>query len=573
MTVSRQHFPFRKTFNCLRVPAACAFAALLTACTPSYGETQLVSPDEWDILITNARIVDGTGSPWYRGSVGVDEGKIVWIGTSDKAPAEALERVDANDYVLSPGFVDMMGQESLPYLTNPASGASKLMQGITLHASGEGYTSAPNTDATQPEPRMIQGKPYSWTSFDEYFEILEFFGVPVNVVHNVGATQVRLIVIGEEDREATPGEIRQMQALIAEAMDQGASGLSSALIYPPGLFQSTEELTELARAIKPYGGVYSTHMRNESSRLLEAIEEAITIGREAEVPVHIYHLKAAGLNNWPLMEPALILIAKARAEGIDVTTDIYPYLRNGLGLGAFLPPESYAQGWDSMKQSLSDPETRSKYRTRIEEGDDFENWYHHVGKDWGNVQIISTALGEDLNGLSIADAAELSGTDVWSFVFDTVMNHEVAVAPYTMNIEQKYSALRYPFVMFDTDMSPVSSAGAHPRGYGSMARVLAKYVREDKALTLEDAIRRLTSTAANRLGVFDRGQIAVGMAADLVLFDPDTVQDTATYADPAQYPTGIRHVWVNGQYAVKDGAVTEARAGHVIRFGRASTAQ
>lgn len=572
MTVSRQSSHFWKTRYRLNVPVACAVAALLSACSSGHSETQVVEPEQWDLLITNARIVDGTGSPWYRGSVGVDDGRIVWVSSSETPDVEALDRVDAEDLVLSPGFVDMMGQESLPYVTNPASAASKLMQGITLHASGEGYTSAPHNLFTQPEPVLIEGNPYRWQNFDEYFEILETYGVPVNVIHNVGASQVRLIVIGEEDREATPDEIREMQDLIAVAMEQGASGLSSALIYPPGLFQSTEELTELARAIKPYGGVYSTHMRNESSRLLEAIEEAITIGREAEVPVHIYHLKAAGLSNWPLIEPALVLIAKARAEGIDVTTDIYPYLRNGLGLGAFLPPESYAQGWDSMKQSLSDPETRNRYRTRMEEGADFENWYHHVGKDWGNVQIISTALGEDLNGLSIADAAEKSRQDVWSFVFDTVMNHEVAVAPYTMNIEQKYSALRYPFVMFDTDMSPVSGGGAHPRGYGSMTRVLAKYVREDKALTLEDAVRRLTSAGANRLGVYDRGRIAVSMAADLVLFDPDTVQDLATYSDAAQYPTGIRHVWVNGEYAVKDGNMTEARAGQVIRFGQSSAA-
>ena len=530
---------------------------------------QTAEPD-WDKLIINARIVDGTGSPWYRGSVAIDEGRIVDVSSAQMDVSRAEDIVDAEDMVLSPGFVDMMGQQSLPYLTNPPSAASKLMQGITLHASGEGFTPAPQSTTTQPDPRLINGEPYSWQTYEDYFNLLDTFGVGVNLVHNVGATQVRLVVIGDEDRPATPEELAEMQALVRQAMEDGASGLSSALIYPPGTYQTTEELIALASEIAPYRGVYTTHLRSESSQLLSSIEEAIEIGRAAGVPVHIYHLKAAGQANWPLMAEAIDLINAARAEGLDVTADIYPYLRSGLGLAAFMPPDASANGWDAMRASLADPALRTIYRERIETETNWENWYHHIGSNWQNVQIISNALGEEYNGLSIVEAADLAGKPVWDFVFDVIETTPLAVAPLVMDEGQKETALSAPWVMFDTDIAPVTTAGTHPRAYGAMPRVLAQYVRERNILTLEDAIRRLTSTGALRLGVHDRGLIASGYAADLVLFDPETIQDEATYSDPAQYPTGIRHVWVNGEYAVRDGIFTGALAGAVIRIGHNS---
>lgn len=551
--------------------AACLTGALLLL--PGCAHVPEVSQD-WDTLIINARIVDGTGSPWYRGSVAVSGETIAWVGTGEPDSDRAERVIDAADKVLSPGFVDMMGQGSMPYLTDPASAGSKLMQGITLHASGEGWTPAPQTPETQPEPQIIDGVPYRWSTYEDYFCLLESYGVPVNLVHNVGATQARLVVIGEENRPPSASELARMQQLVAEAMEAGATGLSSALIYPPSTYQTTEELTALAEAIRPYGGVYTTHLRNESSKLLEAIDEALEIGRQAGVPVHIYHLKAAGEGNWPLIDEALAKLEQARAEGMDVTADIYPYLRNGLGLGAFLPPDAYAQGRASLREALADPEVRASLKARIEEDGDWENWFHHIGRDWNNVQIIDSSLGPDVVGLSIQEAADLRGVDAWQFLFDTLAEVEIAVAPLSMNPEQKAAILQKPFIMFDTDISPVSpernGSATHPRAYGSMARVLALYVREEGLLTLEDAVRRMTSASTNRLGMFDRGRIAAGQAADMVLFDPDTIQDHATYEHPAQYPTGIDYVWVNGTLAVEHGELTDARAGRVLRHGAAT---
>lgn len=543
-------------------------AVLLTAFSPA-----AQAEDTWDFLITNARIVDGSGNPWFRGAVAIDDGKIAWIGNEATETMRAARIIDAKDRVVSPGFMDFMGQSTLVYVTNPASAQSRLTQGITVHLSGEGGSPAPQNETTQPDPVMIQGKPYRWRTYKEYFDILEKLGVPVNVVHNVGAAQVRRVVMGVEDRKPTPREMDAMKTLVDDAMRDGASGLSTALIYPPGNYQTTAELVELAKMVKPYGGFYSTHMRNESNQLLQAIDESIAIGKGADIPVQIYHLKAAGVKNWPLMQKAVDKIADARTAGLDVTTDIYPYVRNGIGLGSFVPPWSYAKGAEAFYRTLADPKVRADLRKVVETDTSWENWYDHVGQDWANVQITDDRLGKELAGLSIAEAAKLRGKEVWTFVFDTIAEGGVSVAPLSMNEEQKRIALKAPFVMINTDTSPASpdvdGIATHPRAYGTMPRVLAKYVREEKVIPLEEAIRRMTSASANRLGLFDRGRLGVGYAADVLIFDPDTVQDRATFENPAQYSTGMDYVFVNGVLAIDDGKLTGARAGKVIRYDRA----
>ena len=543
-------------------------AVLLTAFSPT-----AQAEDTWDFLITNARIVDGSGNPWFRGAVAIDDGKIAWIGNEATETMRAARIIDAKDRVVSPGFMDFMGQSTLVYVTNPASARSRLTQGITVHLSGEGGSPAPQHETTQPDPVMIQGKPYRWRTYKEYFDILEKLGVPVNVVHNVGAAQVRRVVMGVEDRKPTPREMDAMKTLVDDAMRDGASGLSTALIYPPGNYQTTAELVELAKMVKPYGGFYSTHMRNESNQLLQAIDESIAIGKGADIPVQIYHLKAAGVKNWPLMQKAVDKIADARTAGLDVTTDIYPYVRNGIGLGSFVPPWSYAKGAEAFYKTLADPKVRADLRKVVETDTSWENWYDHVGQDWANVQITDDRLGKELAGLSIAEAAKLRGKEVWTFVFDTIAEGGVSVAPLSMNEEQKRIALKAPFVMINTDTSPASpdvdGIATHPRAYGTMPRVLAKYVREEKVIPLEEAIRRMTSASANRLGLFDRGRLGVGYAADVLIFDPDTVQDRATFENPAQYSTGMDYVFVNGVLAIDDGKLTGARAGKVIRYDRA----
>ena len=524
--------------------------------------------EAFDVLITGARIVDGAGNPWVRGDVGLRGDRIAAVG--DLTGHAAARTIDAADRVVSPGFIDMMGQSSLVLVTDPPSAESKLRQGITTYLSGEGGSAAPQSDETQPRGPVVDGEELRWRRYSEYFAHLERIGIPINVVHDVGLTQVRSVVLGDGDVQPTPEQLEEMKALVREAMEDGAVGASTSLIYPPAVYATTEELVELTRVAGEYGGTYFTHMRNESHSVLEAIREAIEIGVGAGTPVHIYHLKAAGRENWPLMAEALALIDSARVAGIDVTADIYPYIRNGIGLGSFLHPRHYAEGTAPFLATLSDPEVRADLRREVETTSDWENWYRHVGMEWENVLIVSAPDGVDARviNLSIAEAADVLGTDAWAAFFDLVQAGGVSVNPQSMNEEQKWQALRAEFVMIDTDASPVNpatTASSHPRAFGAFPRVIAKYVREDGILSLEDAVRRMTSLAARRLGLADRGLIAPGMAADLILFDPDEVRDVARFGDPMRYAEGMDFVFVNGVPVIDDGALTEARPGRLLR--------
>lgn len=525
----------------------------------------------YDVLITNARVVDGTGAPWYRADVAVLGGRIAAIGRLGDRPARI--RINATDRVVAPGFVDMMGGSSLPLYRDPVSANSKITQGITTMLVGEGGSVAPQNERTIAAGPPGMDTVITWRTFGEYFSMLEARGIALNVVHNVGAAQVRLAVIGEEGREPTPAELDSMKALVRRAMEDGAVGLSTALIYPPGTYATTEELIELAKVVAQYGGVYFSHMRNESGQLLEAIAEVVRIAQAAGIPGHIYHLKAAGQQQWPLMPRALDAIARARAQGVDVTADIYPYIRNGIGLGSFLHPRHYVQGEDAFLSTLSDPAVRARLRREIETTSDWENWYQHVGRSWDRVLITAVRAEEDrpLVGHSVRDAAQLLGKNEWDAFFDLVQRGGVSVAPESMNEEQKQQAMRAPFVMFDTDAAPVNPANvasAHPRAFGTFPRILAKYVREDSVLTLEAAIQRMTALPANRLGLRDRGRLAEGLAADLVVFNPETVRDLATFTEPLRYSEGIEYVMVNGRLVVDAGRVTGARPGLVLRHRR-----
>jgi N-acyl-D-aspartate/D-glutamate deacylase len=358
-----------------------------------------------------------------------------------------------------------------------------------------------------------------------------------------------------------------MKEHVAEAMRAGAVGLSTALIYPPGTYAKTDEIVELAKVAGQYGGFYSTHMRNESGAVLDAIRESIEIGERAGVPVHIYHLKAAGEENWPLMSKAIDLIREARERGLDVSADIYPYIRNGIGLGSFLHPRHYAKGAEPFLKTLSDPQVRAALRREVEATSNWENWYRHVGKNWDNV-LVTGARDKTLEGKTIAGIAGTQGKDEWTAFFDLVQAGGVGVSPKSMNEEQKHLAMRTDFVSFCTDAGPTNiekASSAHPRAFGSFPRVLALYVREKKIISLEEAIRKMTSLPANRLRLFQRGRIAPGLAADLVVFDPARIQDTATFEKPLSFPEGISHVMVNGQLAVDEGRTASLTAGAVLR--------
>ena len=520
----------------------------------------------FDVLISGARVIDGTGNPWFRADVGIRGDLIAEVGSL--GGRDAVRTIEARDRIVSPGFIDMMGQSSLVLITDPPSAESKLRQGITTYLSGEGGSPAPQSAETQSSPLIIEGDTVRWNTYAEYFAIMERFGIPINVVHDVGLTQVRRVVLGEGDIQPTAAQLEEMKVLVRQAMEDGAVGTSTSLIYPPAVYARTEELIELTRVAGEYGGVYFTHMRNESHAVLEAIREAITIGEGAGVPVHIYHLKAAGQDNWPLMSDALALIDSARAEGVDITADIYPYIRNGIGLGSFLHPRHYAEGTSTFLATLSDTELRSRLREEVETTSDWENWYRHVGMDWNNVLIVSAPDPNVIN-LSIAGAAEVLGTDVWSAFFDLVQNGGVSVNPKSMNEEQKWQALRADFVMIDTDASPVNpatTASSHPRAFGAFPRVIAKYVREDGVLTLEDAVRRMSSLAAHRLGLYSRGVVAPGMIADLVVFDEEELRDEADFGvDAMQYALGVDYLFVNGTLVIDDGQMMDSQPGRLLK--------
>ena len=523
----------------------------------------------FDVLITGARVIDGTGNPWFRADVGIRGDLIAEVGSL--GGRDAARTIEARDRIVSPGFIDMMGQSSLVLITDPLSAESKLRQGITTYLSGEGGSPAPQSFETQSTPLIIDGDTVRWHTYAEYFAIMERFGIPINVVHDVGLTQVRRVVLGEGDVQPTAAQLEEMKTLVRQAMEDGAVGTSTSLIYPPAVYASTEELIELTRVAGEYGGVYFTHMRNESHAVLEAIREAITIGEAAGVPVHIYHLKVAGQDNWPLMTEALALIDSARAGGMDVTADIYPYIRNGIGLGSFLHPRHYAEGTDAFLTMLSDSELRGRLRQEVESTSDWENWYRHVGMDWNNVLIVATSDSVDPNVInrSIVGAAEVLGTDPWNAFFDLVQAGGVSVNPQSMNEEQKWQALRADFVMIDTDASPVNpatTASSHPRAFGAFPRVIAKYVREDSVLTLEDAVRRMSSLAAHRLGLYTRGVVAPGMIADLVVFDEGELRDEADFgADAMQYALGVDYLLVNGTLVIDDGQLMESRPGRLLK--------
>jgi N-acyl-D-amino-acid deacylase len=520
---------------------------------------------DFDLILENARIVDGMGNPWYRGDLGIHGDRIAAIGDLH---GRSGRRIPINGKVVSPGFIDMMGATSLPLLTDPPSAQSKLRQGITTMLAGEGNSDAPQTEATMRS--SMKQSPYRWSTFAEYFRLLEKQGIGLNLVVNVGAAQIRRIVIGDEDRPPTPAELERMRQAVDQAMRDGAVGVSTALIYPPGTYAKTDELVELCKVAGRYGGFYSTHMRNESSQVLDAIRESLEIGEKAGVPVHIYHLKAAGQENWPLMQQAIDLIASARVKGMDVTADTYPYIRNGLGIEALVHPRHFAHGNAPFLATLNDPAVRAALRREIETTSDWENWYRHVGSNWYNILVseVQSAPDKKYEGKSVAEIARMRGKDEWNTFFDLVALMSVSVNPKSMNEEQKYLAMRSEFLSFCTDAAPANpetTTGVHPRAFGTFPRILAKYVRDDHIITLEMAIRKMTSLPANTLKLYDRGRIAPGMAADLVVFDPATIQDTATFQSPLKYPRGIDYVIVNGKIAVEKESWTKVMSGQILK--------
>ncbi len=514
--------------------------------------------EPYDLVIRGGRIVDGCGTPWYEGDVAVRDGRIAAMGRL--GDAKGARTIDARGLVVAPGFIDMMGQTATPLLADAHAGDNLLMQGITTINAGEGDSAAP-----------LAGEEASragWSTMAEYFERLDRAGMPLNVAQTVGHTQVRQVVIGDVDRRATGEELGRMKALVREAMEAGAIGLSTSLIYPPAVYAPTDEIVALNRVVGEYGGRYYTHMRNEGDRLLEAIDEALTIGKESGTPVHIFHLKAAGRANWPKMDGAIARIKAARASGQVVAADIYPYINNGLGLKSFIHPRHSAEGPAGLMRRLDDPSARAEIRREMEQRTDWENWFLHVGSDWDKV-VVGALKGPPFaehNGKTLAEVARATGRDPWDVFFEAVRLGASAM-PQSMTEANVIKAMRQEFVSFDTDMGPagIPPTGSHPRGSGAFPRVLSRYVRDLGVLSLEGAIQRMTAVAANELMQPDRGRLVPGAAADLVAFDAERIRDLATFAEPNRPSEGIRFVLVNGLPVLEDGQPTGARPGRVLR--------
>ena len=514
----------------------------------------------YDLLIRDGRVIDGTGAPWFRADLAIRNGRIAAIGRLASAPTGRI--IDAGGLVVAPGFIDMMGQSARPFLHDRSAGFNLLTQGITTINAGEGRSDAPLDEQ--------EGGKAGWRTMREFFLVLEKAGMPMNMAQTVGHTQVRAIVVGLEDRRASAEELERMKALVREGMEAGAIGLSTSLIYPPAVYAPEEEITELTRIAGEYGGRYFTHMRNEGDRLLEAVDEALRIGRAAGTPVHIYHLKSAGQSNWGKMDQAIARIKGARAAGQEVGADVYPYINNGLGIRALIHPRHSAKGPADLLRRLGDPAERAEIRRDMETGTGWENWFAHAGRDWNRIVVghIGDPAYAPHNGKSLGEIARAVQQDPWE-VFFAIARAGAFAMPQTMSESNTIKTIQQDFVSFDTDVGPaagsMSSNASHPRSHGAFPRALSRYVRELGVLSIEAAIQRMTAVAANEIMAFDRGRLAPGLAADIVIFDPDTIRDRATFGEPSLPSEGVKHVIVNGALVLENGKLTGATPGRVLR--------
>ncbi len=529
----------------------------------------------FDVVIANGRVVDGTGAPWFRADVGIRGDRIAAMG--DLSSARALARIDADGQVVAPGFIDLLGQSEFNVLVDSRA-ASKITQGITTEITGVGVSIAPVNDSMRADRKASYdafGITQDWRTLDEYFARLTASTTAINIGTFVGSGGVRDYVVGKEDRAATAAEMAQMKALVAEAMTQGALGLSSSLQYVPDRFSTTAELVELAKVAAEHGGIYITHQRSEGNKVFESLDEVLAIAERADIATEIWHLKTAYRANWGKMTEVLRRIEAARARGLRVSANIYPYDRASNGLDACLPVWVREGGTAAMLARLQDPDVRARVKRDMDDPDaPYENQWFGSGGAAG--VMLSSALDPALRryeGMSFDAIGRAMGKDPRDAAIDLVIadKAESSVIISIMREGDVIEAMRTPWVSFDTDSGaraedgPLSVSKSHPRAWGTFARILGKYVRQDGVLTLEEAVRKMTSQAAIRVGLLDRGLVRPGMLADLVVFDPATVADRATFERPNRYSTGVRHVFVNGKAVVADGAITNARPGRPLR--------
>lgn len=531
---------------------------------------------ECDILISGGRVVDGTGNPWFFGDVAVRGDRVVAVG--NLSGFRAKRRVDAAGRVVAPGFIDMLGQSELSVLVDPRA-ESKVFQGITTEVTGEGGSVGPTDDALvarQSEYLSRYGLQVDWRTMAGYFRRLERTPCAINLASLVGASQVRKMVLGGENRAPNPEELGRMVELVKFAMEDGAVGLSCALVYPPGSYAGTGELAALAKAAAPFGGVFAIHLRSEGARQMEALDEALDIGKRAGVPVHVFHLKTAGRERRGRMAEVVARVQSARDGGQDVTADVYPYVAAATGLAACLPAWASEGGVERLLERLGDPSARRRMKKDISDaGSPSENFYRMSGGGGG--VLLAGFLDPKLRrfqGVRLDEAARLMGLpDELDALFDLVLADKAnADALYFMMSEKDVAtAVRQPWAGFGCDHEAVATDGPlsevvpHPRGFGTFPRVLGRYVREQKALSLEDAVRKMTSLPATRYGLTGRGLVKQGFYADIVVFDPDSISDEATFENPRRLSKGVDLVLVNGVPVLEGGRQTGARPGRPLR--------
>jgi dihydroorotase/N-acyl-D-amino-acid deacylase len=529
----------------------------------------------FDIVITNGHIVDGTGSPWYSGDVGIRNGRIAAIGNLS---ATARKRtIDAKGRVVAPGFIDMLGQSETTILVDPRL-PSKIYQGITTEVTGEGGSAAPLTKAIVEADRPAYAHykiDVDWQTFRQYFARLEKQGMGINLASYVGATQVRRVVLGDADVQPTPEQLEKMKALVRDAMRDGAVGVSTSLMYAPAPYAKTEELIALASEAAKFGGIYATHMRNESDSALEAIDEAVRIGREAHIPVEIWHFKIAGKKNWGHMPELIARVNQARAAGVDVEADTYAYTAWFNSMSAFVPAWAHDGGDAKLIERLRDPATRARIRKEMETpSKDWDNeWDEISGPQDVMISVVQNPELKKFQGKRLSEVAETLHKDPFDALFDLLIEDKAftSCAVFGMSEPDVALTLEQPWVSIDNDSSGTSPEGIlgeehpHPRAYGTFPRILRKYVREEKKLTLEEAIRKFSALPAQRMRLTDRGVLKQGMWADVVVFDPERVRDLATFDDPNRLSEGMDFVLVNGAAVIEDGKMTGALPGKVLR--------
>lgn len=559
---------------------ALSLAAVLLAlpCLPTGPvHAQPPPPATLDIVIRGGTVYDGRGGPGRRADVGIGGDRIVTVGALGDAKASLV--IDATGLAVAPGFVNVLSWSTDSLIVDGRS-QGEVRQGVTTQVMGEGWSMGPLSDAMKQRAVADQGDikyPITWTTLAEYLQMLQRKGVSQNVASFVGATTVREHVIGLDDRAPTAEELERMKALVRQEMEAGALGVGSSLIYAPASYSTTEELIELCKVAAQHGGTYISHLRSEGNRLLEAVTELIRIAREAKLPAEIYHLKAAGRENWPKLDRAIAMVEQARAEGLTITADMYTYTAGSTGLDATLPPWAMDGGFEKLFARLADPAIRPKILEAIRTPTkDWENFYVAAGAEGILLVEFKNEALKRYTGRTLAAVARERGTSPEETIADLMLQDRsrVGAVYFLMSEENVKRQLTLPWVSFGSDAASMAPEGVflksatHPRAYGNFARLLGKYVREEKVLPLEEAIRKLTSLPASNLGLKDRGELRPGAYADVVVFDPARIADRATYEKPHQYAVGVQHVLVNGTPVLKDGEHTGATPGRALRRGR-----